>query len=258
MNRLLSLALLLCCLSLLAAQGGPDSLGSLPGASTQLSRADYQTTLARLQTLADQGIRNAGLFYDLGVCHHHLGDEGRAVLNFLRALNIDSAHRQAWENLAYINSRTPGLPQESQRPYLAQLFLKISDFFSLNRLALIFLVLAILTTLSLHYLFHYPPEREKGLPVLLVLICAILLIAFGSALAVKHHRYKHNPKGVVLQSAELRSAPASGRMLKELVPGTSAIAKQSSGTQLRVILPDGLSGWIDGASFELVVPNQKH
>lgn len=258
MNRILSLALLLCCVALLAAQGGSDSLRSLPGAATQLSRADYQATLAKLQPLADQGIRNADLYYDLGVCHHHLGDEGRAVLNFLRALNIDSAHRQARENLDYINSRTPGLPQESQQPYLAQLFLKISDFFSLNRLALIFLVLACLTTLSLHLLFHYPPEREKGLPVLLALICAILLIAFGSALAVKHHRYKHNPKGVVLRSEELRSAPAAGRMLKELVPGTTIIVKQSSGAQLRVILPDGLSGWIDRASFEPVVPKQKN
>ncbi len=251
------LVILLLVVAPLAAQGTPDSLQTLPSPAPLNSQTDYAATLARLAPLVEKGVRNADLYYDLGVCYYHLGNRGQAVLNFLRALNINSAHPQARENLIYIHALDPSLPREPQQPYLVQLFLNIYAFFSLNRLALTVLVLALLTTLSLHLLFHYPPDRERGLPVLLVLIFGILLLGFSGALLVKHHRWLHNPKAVVLTSAELRTAPASGRMLKELSPASTVTVKAAAGAQFQVVLPDGLSGWISRQAVELVVPGQK-
>lgn len=254
MKRLLVILFLLACGFALSAQA--DTTQTLDTTPAQASQAVYADTLSRLEQQSARGIRNADLYYDLGVCHYQLGERGEAVLNFLRALNIDSAHKQARENLDFINATSTDLPREPEQPYLAQLFLRIYDFFSLNRLALVVLILAFLTTLSLHLLFHYPPEKERGLPVLAVLVCAILLLAFGSALAVKNHRYLHNSKAVVLKVAELKSTQASGRKLKKLLPGTTVTVKEKSGAQLQVILPDGLSGWIDSKAAEMVVPNQ--
>lgn len=257
MKKILALLMLSVCV-FLAAQGQPEQQFMLPGDSLRVSHNDYKATLDRLAPLVEKGIRNADLYYDLGVCHHHLGNEGQAVLNFLRALNIDSSHPQARENLVYIHALNPNLPQEPRQPYLVQLFLNVYAYFSLNRLAVMVLLLALLTTLSLHLLFHYPPERERGLPVLLVLAFGILLLFFSGALAVKHHRWLHNPKAVVLRPAELRTGPGSGRMLKELVPATTVTIKSASGTQIQVVLPDGLSGWIDRQAVEPVVPNQNY
>ncbi len=256
MNRFLPLLLLLVCLAVLGAQPAPDSLYQVP--VTAVADHDYAATLARLAPLAERGVRNADLYYDLGVCHYHLGDRGRAVLNFLRALNLNSAHRQARENLAWIHSTSPDLPQDPPRPYLAQLFLHLWDFFSRDRLAFAVLVLTLLTTLSLHLLFHYPPQRERGLPVLLVMVCALLLVGFASALGLKNQRWRHNARAVVLNPAELRSAPAAGRMLKELPPAAIVTVKKAQGQQLQVILPDGLSGWIDREVIEAVGPSPKY
>ncbi len=255
MNKLPIMLLLLLAV-FLGAQSQPASLQTLPSDSLQVSHPGYAATLARLAPLAEQGIQNADLYYDLGVCHHHLGNQGQAVLQFLRALNIDSSHSPARENLVYIHALDPTLPREPQQPYLVQLFLGVYAFLSLDRLALIVLITALLTTLSLHLLFHYPPDRERGLPVLLVLIFGLLLLVVGGTLLVKINRWQHNPRAVVLSSVALRSAPAAGRTLKELVPATTVTVKTETGSQLQVVLPDGLSGWIDRQAVELVVPGQ--
>lgn len=202
MNRLLTIIMLLFCAVVLVAQSDTDSLQTLTGAASQTSPNEYTSTLSRLEKLSAAGVRNADMYYDLGVCNYHLGERGLAVLNFLRALNIDSAHKHARENLVYIHAVSPDLPQAPEQPYLLQLFLRIYDFFSLNRLALSVLVFALLTALSLHLFFHYPPDKEHGLPILAVLICGILLLGFGSALLVKNHRYLNNNKAVVLSLAD--------------------------------------------------------
>jgi len=224
-----------------------------PAAQDSLS---YRQQLDKLLPLAQSGTRNADLFYNLGVCYYELGQPGKSILYFLRALNIDSSHSPARENLVYIHALDPTLPREPQQPYLVQLFLGVYAFLSLDRLALIVLITALLTTLSLHLLFHYPPDRERGLPVLLVLIFGLLLLVFGGTLLVKINRWQHNPRAVVLSSVALRSAPAAGRTLKELVPATTVTVKTETGSQLQVVLPDGLSGWIDRQAVELVVPGQ--
>ena len=256
MNRMMMVLLLIFGSAMLAAQSPADSLTQRSAKAGPASDTDHAATLSRLEQQEDRGVRNADLYYNIGVCHYHLGDQARAVLDFLRALNLDSAHHQARENLAYVNSLNPDLADE-QQPYLAQLFLRIYDFFSLNRLALTVLVFALLTTISLHLLFHYPQERERGLPVLLVMISAILLLVFGGALLVKQHRHLRNPKAVVLTQAEIRSAPRSGRKLKDLAPATTVSVKEASPSQFQVVLPDGMSGWIERQAVELVVPDQK-
>jgi tetratricopeptide (TPR) repeat protein len=222
-----------------------------------LTSDHYAQTLAGLDSLAAKGISSADLYYNQGVCHYQTGNLGGAVLAYLRALNIDSAHRQARENLAYIMSTHPELPREPSRPYLVQLSLRILDFFNLNRLSLALLAAALLLTLSLHWLLHYPQDRERGLPVLAVMVAALLFVGSGSVLLAKYHRYRHNPKAVVMADmAAVYAAEANGRPLQTLPAGSIVVLGKMSGNRIRVILPDDTGGWIDANSAERVVPNR--
>lgn len=78
----------------------PDSLNA--------EQAFYQQTLQKLEAKLHK-VKNADLFYDMGVCHYQLGNTGKAVLYFLRALNLNSAHKQAKQNLLYIHNLHPEL-----------------------------------------------------------------------------------------------------------------------------------------------------
>ena len=93
--------LLILTFSLSAQVLNPDSLNA--------EQAFYQQTLQKLEAKAAHGVKNADLFYDMGVCHYQLGNTGKAVLYFLRALNLNSAHKQAKQNLLYIHNLHPEL-----------------------------------------------------------------------------------------------------------------------------------------------------
>jgi len=69
--------LLILTFSLSAQVLNPDSLNA--------EQAFYQQTLQKLEAKAASGVKNADLFYDMGVCHYQLGNTGKAVLYFLRA-----------------------------------------------------------------------------------------------------------------------------------------------------------------------------
>ena len=226
-----------------------------PAAQDSLS---YRQQLDKLLPLAQSGTRNADLFYNLGVCYYELGQPGKSILYFLRALNIDSSHVQARENIAYIQSLHPSDVQAPRRPFLLQLLLNIYDFFSLNRLALVLLILGLLCTLSAQWLMHYPPEKEHGLPVLVLSILLIFFLITGGTLLLKNHRQRHNPKAVVMrEGAPVNSAPSNGKALQYLSEGTILQIKQSSNGWSQVILADGFSGWIADAQLERVVPLKK-
>ncbi|MGC9362092.1 MAG: tetratricopeptide repeat protein [Candidatus Syntrophosphaera sp.] len=216
---------------------------------------DYRQTLEKLQLQADSGIKNADLYYNIGVCYYHLGQTGAAVLWFLRAQNLNSAHKLAKENLAYVNSLIPREAPESPTPYLVRLFLDIYDFFSLNRLAVITLALALLASLCLHWLLHWPPGKERGLPVLILSVTGVLFLAFFGALLLKRHRFVNNRKAVVIsQEAEVFATPSLQRRLDSLPEGYIIEVRKARESLANVILSDGTNCWVEEANIARVVP----
>lgn len=250
MKRSAALILSLILLAGLFAQAQINS--SVGEAKTQ-----QQLTLDKLLKQAEAGTRNADLYYNIGVCYYQTGKPGQAVLYFLRALNLNSAHRQARENLSFIQSLFPAEHKAQPQPFLVQLFFNIYDFFSLNRLALFVLLLGLLCTLSLHWLLHYPPERERGFPVLVLLITLSLFLAFTSALLFKNYRYRHNPRAVVIREGTEGYATAQSSKAIFILPEGYAVNIQQAGpNRTQVILPDGNRGWLASSTLERVVPDK--
>ncbi len=218
---------------------------------------DCRQILSKLQLKAESGIQNADLFYNLGVCHYHLGNTGQAVLWFLRAQNLNSAHTLAKQNLDYVHSLIPQESQKKPTPYLTRLFLDIYDFFSLNRLAVITLILALLMSLCLHWLLHYPPEKERGLPILILSITGVLFLSFFSALLIKQHRFMNNHKAVVMrENTEVFATPSLQRRLEILPEGYILKVKEAPDSLSQVILGEGTNCWVRSANIESVIPKR--
>lgn len=251
MKRLTTLILGLILLTALGAQAQINS-------SVGEAKSQEQLTLDRLLQQAQAGTRNADLYYNIGVACYQTGKPGQAVLYFLRALNLDSAHRQARENLSFIYSLFPDEHKAPPQPFLVQLFFNIYAFFSLNRLALFVLCLGLLCTLSLHWLLHYPPERERGFPLLVLLIAVALFLAFTGALLFKNYRYRHDPRAVVIQEgAEGYATAESNRAIFILPEGYTVSIQKAGPKRTQVILPDGNRGWLATAQIERVLPQKQ-
>ena len=60
------------------------------------------------------GDYRANLFYNLANAYYRLGDRGRAILNYQRALLLEPGHAEAAANLAFVRGRA--LPEGGSRP----------------------------------------------------------------------------------------------------------------------------------------------
>ncbi len=67
----------------------------------------YQSAILKYQFLIEQrGLATADLHNNLGNAYFSAGDQGRAVLNYQRALNLDPLHQDVLHNLRYVRSLT--------------------------------------------------------------------------------------------------------------------------------------------------------
>ncbi len=216
---------------------------------------DYQAHLDKLQQFEQKGIKNADLYNNIGICHFHLGNNGLAALYFLRAQSLNSAHHEARENLEYIIDLSPDKAMYPEHVYLVQLFFRVYNYLDINRLALVVLLLVAFFVLSLHWLLNYDPSRERGLPILMILISLILLTSFSAMLITKYRRITYNKKAVLI-AAETDGYDGSGTQYNKLFTIREAlilqVEKSNEGWSL-VSLPNGISGWVQDKDIARVV-----
>ena len=74
--------------------------------SDELARKSYEKSLMRYERLIEEAsVANAGIYYNVGNCHFRMGDIGRAILNYKRALSYDALDENLRQNLAYARSK---------------------------------------------------------------------------------------------------------------------------------------------------------
>src|SRR5207237_6004412 len=68
-------------------------------ANQAYSEGRFQEAAEGYESLVQSGQRNTNLFYDLGNAYYRLGNFGKAILNYERALALDPRHPEADANL---------------------------------------------------------------------------------------------------------------------------------------------------------------
>src|SRR5205085_5044690 len=93
------------------AQSDPD----FAKANEEFAQGHFKEAIAGYETLVHQGQRNANLFYDLGNAYFRIGDFGRAILNYERALALDRHHPEATANLQIARDEARSLEMQPSR-----------------------------------------------------------------------------------------------------------------------------------------------
>ncbi|MFA7543239.1 MAG: hypothetical protein WCY84_02590 [Candidatus Cloacimonadaceae bacterium] len=209
----------------------------------------------KLLELDTSGVQNADLYYNIGVGYWQDGQSGMANLYFLRALNLDSNHRAAKENLEYVIELSPDKSLYPQRQFLVSAFWQFYDFLTLNRLALISLVLFALFAAAWVWLLNYPLEKERGLPELVLGIMLFLFLSSASLLGIKAYRRAYNNKAVMISQQEFlrQNIQSDSEKLMMLHEGVVLELIRTGKESHLVRTPDGVKGWLPAASIRMVI-----
>jgi len=243
MKRGLFLLMIFLCFIALRAQNNLSS--SIPGGAQP---GEDQKALGALENQVAQGKQHPDLYFNIGVCHNQLGRPGMATLYYLKALSLDSAHPEARHNLKLLQDLNPSSSNKASNPFLVQLLYDILAWLNYSRLALFVLLFLALTLLCVHWLLHYPPDAEKGPPILLLSICALLLALTSAILIVKQQHSSKDDSAVVTVPLATTYKDASAASSAENLPEASVIRIVSQQKGLyRARLNDGSLVWIKRA-----------
>ncbi|PKN72742.1 MAG: hypothetical protein CVU50_06290 [Candidatus Cloacimonetes bacterium HGW-Cloacimonetes-3] len=193
---------------------------------------------------ADADVHNADYYYNKAVDYFASGNHGYANLYYLKALRLNTAHKYARANLDLAIRMSPDSKLYPERLFLVRVLFQGLDFLSVNRLAMLSLVLLLLTALSLAWLLFYDPDKERALPILSLALLGILCLSSFSLLGVKSYRQRHNQLAVLIAGNEqlLPLSDTATKPLAEIHAGLIVTIMETKGEYVIVRLPNGQVG----------------
>lgn len=234
------------CLTTIATPAPAEPDQAFKKANTDFAAGHFSAAIAGYESLVRSRQWNAALFYDLGNAYFRTGDFGRAILNYERALALDSAQPEARANLQLARDQSRAIeltPSWTE----AHLNFLTRDQFAWLAAAAFWGAAAIVVVL-------YFAQRRP-----IVWIFALMLlgaIAGGAALVV--YQLENGSSGSALAivtkkniQARLATAESAGAVLV-LPPGSEIKILSTRGDWSYAALPNDLRGWIPSNGAERV------
>ncbi|MDE7427483.1 MAG: tetratricopeptide repeat protein [Muribaculaceae bacterium] len=154
-------------------------------ADSAYSANDFKLAAELYQNSINEGGPSSTKYYNLGNAYYRMGQTGRAVINYERALNMDPSNERARDNLNFVNSQLRDKPADSST-FLGNLHRGVVSLFSPNTWSVIaicaFVVMLVLTGI---YLMNTDVVLRKvgffgGIVWLLITVYIIVVAANSS------------------------------------------------------------------------------
>jgi tetratricopeptide (TPR) repeat protein len=192
------------------------------------------------------GRYSANLFYNLGDAYARLGQRGRSILNYQRALILEPSHAEARANLAFVQGR-PGAQAGIENTWLAtRTGMPDIDFWPILAAASGWLALVLLLTGRSH--------RRNGLWG--AIACLAVCVFAAGWTAWLDGGVKDPGRAIVVSdgSAALYSPADNSKAITDLPAGSEVRILSVQGAWIYAQLASGERGWFAAASLEKVIP----
>ena len=244
MIRLLFFILLAAVIPFHVAQASIENAEIYNSANDFYTNKEYHEALDLYLELANRGIQNPLLYYNLANTYYKIGNIGHAVLYFERALLLKPFDRDIRANLDHARSQL----EDKIRPLYNEGMLKLlRKLFSFPKIKVsVYLEIVLFSTLIILLLsFLFLPHSRIRLKNPIIIIGAIYLLILISMISQFSYERKF-PQGIILQKEfDVKSSPlVESETLFTLHEGSKFRLIENRGEWIRFSIQDGRQGWM--------------
>ena len=206
----------------------------------------FEDAVAGYDSVVRVGHWNANVFYDLGNAWYRLGDFGKAILNYERALALDPRHPEAEANLRLARDEGRAL----------ELRLSTAERYASMATTTQYSILAAASFwLAMFCGFHWFFSRRRSVGPLLLVVASLVVTAISVfGIVASENGTRGNALAIITaKETEARLATADNAKSILVLPGGSQITVLSErGDWLYAALPNEQRGWIPARVAERV------
>src|SRR6266478_1560266 len=215
-------------------------------ANQEFAQGHFKEAISGYEALIGSGQWSANVFYDLGNAYFRIGDFGRAILNYERALVLERHHPEATANLQIARDEARALEMQQSWPERYLQFASVNQYSTTAAVAFWAGALCIVALI-------FASRRSVRLIALSILSLSVFALAIFAIYEIDHGS-KGRALAVVTGSdvqARLATADTANSVLA-LPPGSEIKILNTRGDWVYAALPNNLRGWIPAKSAELV------
>jgi tetratricopeptide (TPR) repeat protein len=240
---------LTCCIAFLVFWAGSSSAqpdADFTKANQEYAQGHFKKAISGYEALIRAGPLSATLFYDLGNAYFRMGDFGRAILNYERALALERHHPEATANLQIARDEARALELQQSWPERYLRFASVNQYsvtaaiaFWLAAFAIVMLIFA----------------RRRSATLIATSIFCLLMSAAASYAAYTLERGTNGSALAIVTGkdvqARLATADTANSVLA-LPPGSEVKVLSTRGDWIYAALPNNLRGWIPAKNAQQV------
>jgi tetratricopeptide (TPR) repeat protein len=254
--RVLTTAVLALLAATLASSRALSAQGELFEQANQLyQREDFQGAIDAYEAVLASGWESAAVHYNLGNAYFRVGELGRSILEWERALALSPGDADALANLELARSLTVDAVQPLPRFWL---FDVVSWWvWLIPRGLLLGLVgaawVAVAGGAVLRTLARGAEASRWGMRI--AVASAVVALVLGANVAVRELGIAQPERAVILADAvPVRAAPADADDLTlfEIHEGTRVRIDRRAGEWAEIVLEDGKVGWVPAEVLEAI------
>ena len=220
-------------------------------ANEAYANQNFEEAIEYYQSLEEEGMVSANLYYNLGNSFFKTGKIGKSILYYEKALKITPNNEDVLHNLEFANQLTVDNVEAVPALFFVEWWKSLTALFNSNKWASLSLTFWWMGFLLLAIYFLWIRKKWLSIPAYALLVAAIFSFIFSNSRY--QQEYSENFAIMVKNSAQIKNAPDKNSSNQFVIhEGIKVEITDAVNEWAKIKLEDGKVGWIEIEKLKVI------